>query len=224
MIVAVAASLASCKGEAPTALSLDPVVVGSFFCTETCAPTASGQFAAAGKAVTITLQVVDQRSRAVSGVRLSWTVQSGNGFTDATSSISDSTGVVAVTWTLDTVAKLDTLQASIAPNTTLTVTATGRPGSPAIATKISGDAQTVAAGATSQPLVVKLTDRYGNPVPNFAIAWAPAGLGALGALTTRTDSTGITRNSLTTTAGPGDYRVITTFGSVPALIFDVTAK
>jgi hypothetical protein len=227
VVTAVAASLASCAGDAPTVprvLRLQPVFLNSIICSDICTPSASGQFTSAGSAVTITLQVADQDNNPVAGIAVRWTVQNGSGSTDVSSSTSDSTGLAAVHWTLDTTAKLDTIQASLSPAMTLTATATGRPGSPAIATKISGDAQTVAAGATSQPFVVKLTDRYGNPIPNFTVAWAPAGFGTIAEIATKTDSAGIARTSLTADAGPGAYRAIASFANVPALIFTRTAK
>jgi adhesin/invasin len=66
---------------------------------------------------------------------------------------------------------------------------------------VSGDAQTGAAGAAlAEPLVVEVTDAFGNPVAGVTVAWAAVGGGSVSETETTTDPTGLT--SVTRTLGP----------------------
>jgi adhesin/invasin len=68
-------------------------------------------------------------------------------------------------------------------------------------TLVSGDAQTAPAGtALPEPLVVKVTDGFGNPVAGVTVAWAAVGGGSVSDAETTTDATGST--SVTRTLGP----------------------
>jgi hypothetical protein len=69
---------------------------------------------------------------------------------------------------------------------------------------VSGDNQSAPAGSPlPAPLVVKVTDAFGNPVSGVTITWAAAGGGTLSASTTQTGDDGQTSVQLTlgTTAG-----------------------
>jgi VCBS repeat-containing protein len=66
---------------------------------------------------------------------------------------------------------------------------------------VSGDPQSGAVGTTlSAPLVVVVTDAFGNPIPNVAIEWSVTGGGSASALTTLTGDNG--QASVTRTLGP----------------------
>jgi hypothetical protein len=215
-------ALGGCEREAPTGLTLEPgPVVGTIFIGP---PSASGQVAVVGQPVTIDLEVVDHIGRAVSGVPISWAVVHDGGSTDVASSTTDTSGTAKVMWTLDTTAKLDSLWASIASGGAMLVTATGRHAAAVPAIIVSGDSQTVTAGTASQPFVVRLTDRYGNPIAHSAVAWAVIGGGTLSAITTTTDTTGTTQVTLSTDPNaPGLHRIIATYGVVPATTFTLTS-
>ena len=61
------------------------------------------------------------------------------------SSVTDVTGAALMQWTLDTIARVDSLRAaSIAAGTSLAITATGTADTAANAMKVSGDSQRVA--------------------------------------------------------------------------------
>ncbi len=65
---------------------------------------------------------------------------------------------------------------------------------------VSGDSQQGAAGTTlSNPLVVEVTDAFGNPIPDVPITWAPVGGGSVSEASTVTDSEG--RSSVLRTLG-----------------------
>jgi hypothetical protein len=219
--------LAACGREvtAPTTLRLVTVPVDGIFSTGGAnSPYVYGTFAVAGTPVSVVLGVMDQNSRLVPGVTISWTILHDGGFTDVRSSVTDSSGTAGVSWTLDTIAKLDSMVASIPSGASFVVTAAVRHAAPIPAMLVSGDAQTIAIGTTSQPLVVRVTDRYGNPIVSQAVAWSGARGGMLSALTTMTDATGTASVTLTSGAAPGVYHVVATFGTIPATTFTLTAR
>ena len=66
---------------------------------------------------------------------------------------------------------------------------------------VSGDGQTGPAGtALPGPLVVEVTDAFGNPIANIPVSWTAEGGGSVSATSTTTDSEG--RTSVTRTLGP----------------------
>jgi adhesin/invasin len=66
---------------------------------------------------------------------------------------------------------------------------------------VSGDGQSAAAGsALADPLVVSVTDAFGNPVSGVEVTWTAVGGGSVSASTTQTDALGHT--SVTRTLGP----------------------
>jgi hypothetical protein len=227
------AALAACEREGPTAVKLETPPPGPELCG-ICTGNLGDPGALAGKPLavagvvgqptTISLEAVDRNGRAVSGASVSWAVMREGGFTNFASSTTDSSGIASVTWTLDTIAKTDTLRASLASGAAMLVTATGRHGGVALATKISGDSQTVSLGEASQPFIVKLTDRYGNPISGVGAGWIVNGGGMLSALTTVTDASGMTQVTLSTdTNAPGARQIVATYGILPATTFTLTA-
>ncbi|HEY7481219.1 MAG TPA: Ig-like domain-containing protein [Gemmatimonadales bacterium] len=66
---------------------------------------------------------------------------------------------------------------------------------------VSGDDQSAPAGTVlPAPLVVKVSDHLGNPVPGVPITWTPEGGGSVSASSTVTDAEGL--SSVTRTLGP----------------------
>jgi adhesin/invasin len=160
----------------------------------------------------------------VSGIPISWAVMHNGGSTSFASSTTDSSGMASVWWTLDTIAKPDSLRASIPSGDAMLVIAMARHGTASAATKISGDSQTVALGDSSEPFIVKLADRYGNPISGAGVGWIVNGGGTLSALTTVTDANGTTRAILSTdTNAPGARQIVATYGILPASTFTLTA-
>ena len=177
-----------------------------------------------GQPATVTLEVVDQNGRTVSGVPISWAVIHDGGAINVASSTTDTSGTASVVWTLDTIAKPDSLRASIPSGDAMLVIAMARHGTASAATKISGDSQTVSLGEASEPFIVKLTDRYGNPISGVGAGWIVNGGGTLSALTTVTDSSGMTQVTLSTdTSAPGTRQIVATYGTLPASTFTLTA-
>ncbi len=225
-------AVGACEREAPTGLTLEDAVEfdGGFCgCPLTPSPpaTPNGQFAVTGmvgQPVTISLAAIDRKGHTAPGVLVSWAVMRGGGAIDVASSTTDTSGIASVTWTLDTIAKTDSLRASIASGATMLVTATAQHGKAVLGAKVSGDSQTVALGGMSAPLVVAVADRYGNPVSGVAVAWVVTGGGTLSAITTKTDTSGMTQVTLSADPNaPGAHQVIATYGFARASTFTLTA-
>lgn len=186
--------------------------------------TTNGQSAAVGTALAqpIAVHVMDQNGGVVAGATVTWTVLNGAGTTSAATSTTDATGTATVVWTLDTIARVDSMTASIQSGTSTTVFATGTAGAATTAMKVSGDSQTVVSDSTSAPLAVKVVDRYGNPVAGVPVAWVVTGGGALSAASTTTDATGMAKVTLTLGATPGPYTIVATAGLLTAITFNLT--
>jgi hypothetical protein len=227
--------IAGCGSEmtAPRILSLrlvPPSLIGVFTAgTAAPAPAAVpalsvGQ-AVVGQPVAVALQVIDQNNTPVAGISVQWSVLAGGGSSDAMNTVSDTGGIVTVNWTLATAAKLDSMQASLTTGTGAIVTVSGVHAAAAAATKVSGDSQTVALGSTSSPFVLRVADRFGNPVGHTTIAWnVIAGDGTLNQITTSTDANGMSQVIVAVGATAGDGRVLATFGTMPAVTFVFKAQ
>jgi protocatechuate 3,4-dioxygenase beta subunit len=224
--------LAGCASEttAPTVLSLRLVPAPSTgFFSASDAPSGVPLFSAGqavvGQPLAVALQVIDQNNTPVPGISVRWSVLRASGSADATATVSDTGGIVRMNWTLDTTAKLDSMQASLTQGTGAIVTASGVHSAAAAAQKVSGDAQTVAPGATAAPLVLRVADGFGNPVGNMFVAWdVIAGDCNLSQITSRTDANGTAQVTVTVGGAPGDCRVLATLGVVPAVIFALKAQ
>ncbi|MGH7655706.1 MAG: Ig-like domain-containing protein [Gemmatimonadaceae bacterium] len=219
-------AIGACAKEvtAPRVLRVVPIPeVGVFSASAQTLPTAYGDWGTVGHAVATKAMVVDQDDNPVPGVRVAWAVEGGAGSLDAPATVTDSTGIASVNWTLDTIARLDSLRASIASGASLVLVASGTHGAEGSATKVSGDGQKVAPGATSTPLVIRVADQYGNPIGGVFVAWAAIHGGTLSSATTTTDASGMAQVTLATGSAPATYTVVATLGALPAVTFTVTA-
>lgn len=146
----------------------------------------------------ISVTVLSSSGTPMPGVFVSWAVQSGGGTISITSSSTDSLGVASVSWTLGTVAGVDSLTATVSGVSPIVFSATASPGEVASLVKVSGDAQVVPAGSAAQPFVVKAVDTYGNAVPGVSVTWVLENGGELSTTTTVTGSDGLAQNVFTT--------------------------
>ncbi|MEP6620934.1 MAG: Ig-like domain-containing protein [bacterium] len=164
--------------------------------------------AGASLANPLLFKVIDQFGLAVKGATVTVAPNAASGSVDATPYVTDDTGYVKVTWTLGTTMGTDSLVASVSGLTAVTVLAIAQPGAPANLNVVSGSAQTAAAGSTlNAPLVVKVTDKYGNPVPNALVQWSTDGTGVFASSTEVTDAFGLAINTFTLAPTPGTNNV-----------------
>jgi hypothetical protein len=102
-----------------------------------------------------------------------------------------------------------------------------QPGPPTAVVKVSGDAQTAAAGTLlAKPLVVKVTDRYGNVVPGVSVTFSNGGAGgSFSANPVVTGSAGTASVNYTTPAKTGTVTIKATVSGVSAAAsFTVTVN
>ncbi|MGH7654686.1 MAG: Ig-like domain-containing protein [Gemmatimonadaceae bacterium] len=216
-LVALGAALGACsKNDSSTGPSQGLMI--------TADATTNAQTAPAGTALAkpVTVHVMDGTGAAIPGSIVTWTPNSHSGTTSAATSTTDATGTATVTWTVDTIARTDSMTASIAGGATAVFTATGTAGAATSAAKFSGDAQTVASGSASAPMIVKVTDVYGNAVAGINVAWIVTGGGTLSAGSTTTDATGEAQVTLTLGNTPGSYTIQATAAALTAVSFHLT--
>ena len=127
-------------------------------------------------------------------------------------------------WTLGTDARPQTLTAGATGAANVVFTAVPSAGAPATAEIVAGNDQSGPAGtALPIPLRLKLSDRFGNPVPDVEVIYTViAGAGTLVGATARTDSSGIA-SSGTWTLGAAGAQVVTTSVAGKSVFFDAFA-
>ena len=150
------------------------------------------QTVATGGAVSaaMVVKLTDALGNPVIGATITWA--SAAGTLSAASTTTDSTGKAHVTLTTAAGAQLYTITATSSgiAAVTFTITSPTGAGVAAFVAKVSGDTQTVAAGGSvSAPMVVKVTDIFGNPVVGTTVAWTSV-TGTLSAASTTTDVNG----------------------------------
>lgn len=182
----------------------------------------NGQTGTAGQQLAnpISVHVTDQNSNALAGVSVAWAVVGAGGSVNTASSLTNSNGDATVLWTLGTAIGLDSLTASIASGASVTITATATAAGSTTA-KISGDNQSVTAGTTSAPMVVKIANANGTGIAGATVNWSVVNGGTLSALVTTTDANGLASVTLATNVIPLTATVTAT-GPNGAVAFSVT--
>lgn len=140
-----------------------------------------------------TFVVKDAAGNSLSNISVTVAVTSGGG-TLVGAPTKSSAGATSVgTWTLGTTAGTNVITVTVSGLSPLTLSATGLPGAPSKIVAVGGSGQSAPAGTVlSSPVVVKVTDQYGNGVSGQQTSFVvTTGGGTLtGALTATTDITG----------------------------------
>ncbi|MGH3630815.1 MAG: Ig-like domain-containing protein, partial [Sciscionella sp.] len=139
------------------------------------------------------VQVTDADGVGLAGLSVSFAAPVGGlvgGQVGAANVTTDANGRASTTLTLGTTAGPERFMAtSGGVSTSIAVTAT--PGAPAVIAAVSGDRQTSTVGSLVSPLVVRVSDRFGNPIRGVAVRWLRAtGVGALAVTTSTTNEAG----------------------------------
>jgi hypothetical protein len=140
----------------------------------------------------LVVRAEDHANNPVPGVPVTWKVASGGGSINAAAAASGADGLVKATATLGGLLGKNEFDATSGAQAAAFF-AMGNVSGPAQLVAVSGDAQSgTVATPLGQPLVVKVTDTGGNPVPGVAINWAAAsGGGSFPSTTTSTDMSGL---------------------------------
>jgi hypothetical protein len=152
--------------------------------------------------------VTNSDESGAAGVGVSWQIVAGGGSLSAESDITDAEGISSVTWRLGTQAMaVNTVEASVPglAGSPITFSAIPIPGAPAQLAKVAGDEQTGPVETTlPAACVVRVTDRYGNPVRDVAVGWsAEVGGGSMSADFSSTDPEGNASSERTLGPSPG---------------------
>jgi adhesin/invasin len=171
----------------------------------------NNQSATVGTAVAIapSVKVTDAANQPVAGVVVTFAVTIGGGSITGASQATDANGIATVgSWTLGTKSGNNKLTATAAGLTgsPVTITAIGTADAPTSIAVNAGNNQTAPAGTTllTRPSV-KVTDTYGNGVPNVAVTFAvTSGGGTITGASRTTGSGGVaTVGSWTLGPAPG---------------------
>lgn len=191
---------AACSGNTTTA----PPAAASLAVTSGVNQTGSVGTALASP---IVVRVTDGSGNAVAGITVTFTAAAGSGSASTASATTDASGFAESAWTLGTLVGADSLVVAASGLSPVTVAATATAGAPAAVSVVAGNQQSASAGsALPAPLTVKVTDQYGNPVPNAAVTWSDDAGGAFASVTTMTDANGLAQEvyTLAPSAGTGD--------------------
>jgi hypothetical protein len=157
-------------------------------------------------AESLEVQVTDTKGRPVGGATVNFAVTTGGGSAAPASAVTDGNGLANAQITLGTQTGTVTGTAQVqVPAGTVPVqtsfSATALPANANILTLVSGDNQQGPVGtALLQPLVVQVTDGFGNPIAGVNIDWTVDGGGSVSAASTPTDAGGLA--SVVRTLGP----------------------
>jgi len=189
-----------------------------------------GQSGAAGTALAsaLVVQVNSAAGSGIAGVVVNFAVTAGSAtLSTQTAVTSSTTGQAQISVTLGTMPGAITITASVtgvSPAAVFNMTSTV--GEPAALAIVWGNNQTAVVGsALTQPLVVKVTDQYGNPLPGVTVNFSvTAGAASLSSATATTASDGKAQVNVTLGTTPGAVAISASVSGVsPAQTFTATA-
>jgi adhesin/invasin len=159
----------------------------------------------------IVAKVADQSGNPMAGIIVTFTPSGTSGTASQSQATTDATGSASVNWTLGTVAGADSMTVSAGSLTPSTVVATATPDAPAALTIVAGNNQSATIDSMlSATLEVKVTDQYGNVVPNATVSWSDDSGGVFSTTSTLTDANGIAQVQYTLGSTPGPEDVVAT--------------
>jgi hypothetical protein len=170
-----------------------------------------------GSVVTVRVKVTNAGAPAVLST-VTWTVGTGHGSVSATSSATDSSGRASIAWTLGDSVGLNSLTAASGDGS-VQVRAIGIANIASSLAKVTLDSSAVVAGA-SLPIIVRVIDRFGNPVVGATVNWTSTG-GAFSVTTSTSGSQGNVQTTFTTPSKPGVFSVTATLPGKASVIFQV---
>ena len=197
-----------------------------------------GQTGPAGTALPhpISVRVLGAGGAPIPSLDVKFSVAAGSGRLQATDEAgfasellvrTDPGGVAALgRWILGTLPGLQSLEAEVPGLAAVTLSATARPGPAAALDKISGDGQAGSAESLlPEPLVVQVTDMFGNAVPGETVTFTPApGNGSVAPARVVTDAGGRGFAQWTLGAPVGEQSVTASVSSGASNIFRAAAS
>jgi hypothetical protein len=146
--------------------------------------------------VVIELQLPD--GRGIIGAPVTISVSPNSGTLAPTSAVTDANGQVSATWTMGQQAGTATATAASPGVPSLQLTATATAGAPAAITRVSGNEQRASVHVPMPlPLVVRVTDAFGNVVPGATVTWTASKVSAFTPNPSTTDAQGLAQTQWT---------------------------
>jgi uncharacterized repeat protein (TIGR01451 family) len=187
-----------------------------------------GQAVVVGSAATnaLVVEVRDAANQLLPGVSVNFSAHNGGATSSlgASSAITDSAGRASTSVTASNVSGGYSVTASVSGvATAASFTLTNTPGAEMVISLSAGDAQqTLVGSAFSTALDVRITDQFGNTVPNVAVSFSVPSSGAsatLSAYALTTDATGhaLTQAAANSSAGRYAVNVHATGASAPVM-------
>jgi len=182
------------------------------------------QTVAAAAPDSLVARVVDEYGNVVRGANLAWAAVGGS--VSPTTAVTNAAGEAKTRLVLGTVAGPVTVTASLtpaAPVTPATFRATANPGPPYSVVKVRGDDQTAVPQSTlPDSLVVRVADRYDNPVAGAEVVWVPEVGGTVTPATNVTSPRGEAWTRWTLGGGTGRTALTATVAGVSPIQFTAT--
>ena len=171
------------------------------------------------------VEVRDQIGNPLAGAQVRFAVTAGEGSLSATIDTTDANGLAASALTLGSLPGANTVSVRVAKLKPVAFIATGQ-ASPQTLTKISGDEQLAAPGASlAEPFVVSVVDQTGAAFAGATVTFAvTAGEGTLSATTATTDENGRAASTLTLGNLPGTNTVTVSVAGLDPVTFTASAE
>jgi hypothetical protein len=170
----------------------------------------------------LTVRVLGDGSRPVSGTSVFWAVASGGGKVTDTASTTDANGEAKMNYTTGTTAGTAKVTATVGGLVPVTFTVTLKAGPVSKLTKFGFENPAALAGS-QLALTVKASDQYGNGIQNIAVTWTASSDAALSDVNGTTDAGGVTKTTVTLAQRTGIYTVTATAPGLGAVTFTITA-
>ena len=137
-----------------------------------------GQTGSAGAALddSLVVRVTDAQNRAISGLRVAFTLAAGSGEVSPDTVVTNGGGLAGAEWVLGAGAGAQAVDAEVVgEELTVRFSAAAGSGAASRLVLVSGDGQSAAVGtALADSLVVRVEDGFGNPVAGVSVEWTAA--------------------------------------------------
>ncbi len=175
----------------------------------------------------VVVAVKDLNDAVVAGVLVTFAPDAANGTVSPSTVATDANGLARTFWTVGTAPGPMRIVVTSTTASDLLVNATATVDTSRVLTRMSGNAQVGAIGDTlTNPLVVRVTDRFGNPVSGVTISWNDALVSGIvvSPASSATDVNGEARTTvrLSDLAGAADVRA-TIAGRTERVTFSLTS-
>ena len=168
----------------------------------------------------LVVKVLNEFGAVVGGATVQWSKLSGNGSLGATSSTTAADGTTSITYTLGTSLLTETVRAALpaASGNAVDFSAKPTPGAPS-SMSIAGSLQHApVSSALPLQINVRVTDAYGNPVPNVDVAWrlqnTTGPTVSFAPTESQTDAAGSASSNVTLGGSPGTVNILAIAGGL----------